>query len=136
MFPIATSIAAVSALEILRGGARRASAVPPSPTRAINLTKIYRDFYQWNEVLRFFISGNVGTVIFFALERFIFSLLNQNLDLLPMAMVEYKDSVSFFLAYGIQIITQHWLHAFLVYGMHTISTREKYFKTLIACYAT
>jgi hypothetical protein len=135
MFPITTSIATVSALEVLRGGARRAAAVPPPPPRAINLNRIYQDFYQWNEVLRFFISGNVGTVIFFALERFVFGLLNRHLDLLPVMIVEYKDSVSFFVAYAMQISTQHWLNAFLVYGMQTISTREKYFKTLCFCFS-
>jgi len=49
---------------------------------------------------------------------------------LPSFVQSYKDSVSFFVAYMMQIVTQHLLHAFLVYGLETINTREKYIKTL------
>ena len=42
----------------------------------------------------------------------------------------YKDSVSFFTAYVVQIVTGHLLYAILVYGLHMIDTRHKYWQTL------
>jgi hypothetical protein len=54
---------------------------------------------------------------------------------LPPVVKEYMDSVSFFFAYVLQVIPQHWLHAYLVYGMDTIDTRQKYFTTLLGCYS-
>jgi len=43
---------------------------------------------------------------------------------------KYQDGISFFSAYLLQIVTTHLLYAFLVYGMDTIDTYEKYTKTL------
>ncbi|OEU17775.1 hypothetical protein FRACYDRAFT_268799 [Fragilariopsis cylindrus CCMP1102] len=43
---------------------------------------------------------------------------------------KYQDGISFFSAYLIQIVTTHLMYAFLVYGLDTINTYEKYTKTL------
>ncbi|KAI2508016.1 hypothetical protein MHU86_6423 [Fragilaria crotonensis] len=129
-------------LEELRGGARVAAvAIPCLSPRHRSPSHLYHrvstQFYDhWPEPLRFFVSGNVGNVIFFSLERLLHSLLNHNLKRLPALLIEYKDGASFMMAYFLHILAQHWLHAFLVYGMHTISTPQKYLKTLIGCYST
>lgn len=133
MLPI-TSIASVSLLEALRGGAARAPPPPPPPSSSVG--QLYANFFKLPEAFRFFISGNFGNVIFFALERMCHAFLTANLDKMPSMVVDYKDGVSFLSAYIMQVATQHLLHAYLVYGLHTISTREKYIKTLIGCYST
>jgi hypothetical protein len=125
----ATSLAAVAVASMVRGGARKPMPPPPSPQEAT-----YDAFMKLNEPLRFFISGNIGNVIFFYTERLTFYLLNK-MDGLPSAIKEYIDSVSFFIAYLVQVVPQHWLHAFLVYGLDTIDTRQKYFTTLFGCYS-
>jgi hypothetical protein len=135
MLPISTTLITVSVIHALRGGGAR---IPPPPPPPLSPTynKLRDNFYKWPEPLRFFISGNVGNLVFFVLEHLVHSILKDNLEVLPTLLVEYKDGASFMVAYFLQIISQHWLHAFLVYGMDTISTREKYVKTLIGCYST
>ena len=129
-------------LEELRGGARVAAAavpcrLPPHRFPGHLYHRVSTQFYDhWPEPLRFLVSGNVGNAIFFTLERLLHSLLNYNLERLPAILVEYKDGASFMMAYFLHILAQHWLHAILVYGMHTISTPQKYLKSLIGCYST
>mmetsp|Transcript_32789 Transcript_32789/g.48566 ORF Transcript_32789/g.48566 Transcript_32789/m.48566 type:complete len:312 (-) Transcript_32789:505-1440(-) len=97
--------------------------------------RLISDFYKVHEGIRFFISGNVGNVVFFFLERSLYmSLLS--ISWLPDVVKDYRDGISFFLAYFLQIAVQHLLHAILVYGIDSISTRDKYIATLIACYST
>ena len=45
-------------------------------------------------------------------------------------LLQYHDSVSFFTAYVVQIVTTHILYAVFVYGMATIDTYAKYTTTL------
>ena len=52
----------------------------------------------------------------------------------PAFVSEHQETISFFVGYTLQIATQHLLHAIMVYGLHTINTREKYFKTLVGQY--
>jgi hypothetical protein len=99
----------------------------------IFVDKLGSDFYKLPESIRFIVSANVGTIAFFALDRMLFSFLCQWTNL-PSLVDEYKHSVSFFVAYLIQVASQHWLNAFFVYGLDSISTKEKYLRTLIACY--
>eukprot|EP00551_Chaetoceros_affinis_P006548 CAMPEP_0203666506 /NCGR_PEP_ID=MMETSP0090-20130426/3524_1 /ASSEMBLY_ACC=CAM_ASM_001088 /TAXON_ID=426623 /ORGANISM="Chaetoceros affinis, Strain CCMP159" /LENGTH=335 /DNA_ID=CAMNT_0050530401 /DNA_START=251 /DNA_END=1258 /DNA_ORIENTATION=+ len=47
-----------------------------------------------------------------------------------------KESISFFASYLIQILAQHFLNAFFVYGLETISTREEYMSSLFVTYSS
>lgn len=57
-------------------------------------------------------------------------------DQLPKLINKHKETISFFISYMGQIIIQHLLHAFLVFGRDSISTTDKYVKTLMASYQT
>lgn len=124
----ATTLVAVAVASMVRGGAKKQ--LPPPPPQ----NPSYDAFLKLNEPLRFFISGNVGNVVFFYIERLTFYLLNK-MDSLPSVVKEYIDSVSFFIAYLLQVVPQHWLHAYLVYGLENIDNRQKYFTTLLGCYS-
>ncbi|CAJ1936293.1 unnamed protein product [Cylindrotheca closterium] len=118
---------------INRGGAllfRESSAVPATaPSRSL-LVELYKRWFQISSLIRFSVSGNIGVVCFYIIERMLYAQLCQ-IDGLPDILEEYKDSVSYFFGYLLQIFTQHLLNATLVYGLDTIDTREKYLKTLI-----
>lgn len=117
---------------IARGGAfGKAAAIPPTPTPSTSIESLYKSwFIHASEPVRFFVSGNLGNVCFYFLERLVYFQLCK-MSSLPSFVEDYKDSVSFFIGYLLQIVSQHWLHALLVYGLETIDTSEKYFKTLI-----
>ena len=151
--PIEGTTVMILLVGLLRGGGGGSSArrmivsIPPPSTGEQKGTyegafgdhyhKVSNHFYNfWPQPLRFFVSGNLGNVVFFALERLLYSLLNHKQQHLPPFLVKYMDGASFMGGYFLHIIVQHWLHAFLVYGMHTINAPDKYFKTLIACYST
>ena len=121
--------AVVFGLPSIGGGVQKVpSAAPSSGSAASN---VYTTWFQVSEPIRFFVSGNIGNVCFFFLERLVyFQLCNMN-DVLPQSVVDYKESVSFFIGYLLQIVSQHLLNAVLVYGVDTIDTRAKYFKTLV-----
>ncbi|KAL3944984.1 MAG: hypothetical protein SGBAC_000960 [Bacillariaceae sp.] len=117
--------------EISRGGSLlfRESAVPaPAPSRSL-LVELYARWFQVSSLIRFSVSGNLGVVFFYIIERMLYFQLCQ-VSNLPEILEEYKDSVSYFFGYLVQIVTQHLLNAALVYGLDTIDTREKYLKTL------
>lgn len=129
----ASALLAVAVASMVRGGARKAIP-PPPPQKGLKLNGPYEAFMKINEPTRFFISGNCGNVVFFYIERLMFLLL-QKMENLPVVMQEYLDSVSFSIAYILQVVPQHWFHAFLVYGLHSIDTKKKYFTTLLGCYS-
>lgn len=118
---------------VARGGAfGKADAISPTAPPSISIESLYKSwFIHASEPIRFFVSGMLGNVCFYFLERLVYFQLCK-MSSLPPVVEDYKDSVSFFIGYLLQIVTQHWLHAFIVYGMETIDTREKYFKTLLA----
>lgn len=125
---------------IARGGTRilQASPVPSSSSSAQSrqgralFANAYRRWFEFSSLVRFFVSGNIGNLCFYLIERVIYHQLCQFDDgSLPRLIEEYKESVSFFIGYVLQIVTQHLIHAVLVYGLDTISTREKYLKTLM-----
>jgi hypothetical protein len=121
---------------IARGGAGNVAAVKSYPLQNNDhfLGTLSRLWFQLSEIARFFVSGNIGNMFFYMLEKAI----NQqlcNASSLPEFVEEYKDTVSFFFGYLLQIVVQHSLNACLVYGLDTISTREKYFKTLLGQYS-
>lgn len=110
---------------------------PPTKKLAgiIDLKQWNDAWYQIPEVARFFVSGNLGNMCFFAIERAIHNYitaqeLQQPQSPLPPFVGANADSISFFLGYILQMGTQHLLHAWLVYGLKSINTREKYLKTL------
>lgn len=47
-----------------------------------------------------------------------------------------KESISFFISYLIQILAQHFLNAFFVYGLDSIDTKDKYISTLVVTYSS
>jgi hypothetical protein len=116
---------------ISRGGARwfKEAIPPPSPSRRV-LADLYKKWFLIGSLIRFSVSGNIGVLFFYIIERFIYHQLCQ-ISSLPVIIEEYKDSVSYFSGYLLQIVSQHLLNAFLVYGLDTIDTKEKYIKTLV-----
>ena len=95
------------------------------------LARVYESWFNVSRPVRFFVSGNFGNVAFFLIERCLYQILTSQQNL-PTLIEEYKETVSFFWGYTLQIVVQHMLHAFWGYGMDTISTREKYLRTLVS----
>lgn len=99
--------------------------------------------------MRFGTAASLGNVFFFAADVLIYkhvvtkllplegeeNAASAPLEWLPDLFHRNRESVSFFLAYLVQISIQHLLNAWLVYGLDTISTREKYWSTLGGSYA-
>lgn len=111
------------------------------------------------QVVRFGVAGNLGNVGFFYLDKVIYHILSSYLrrsgagvephhhpsppvpgpagaagaaasSVVTGLLLEYQESVSFFTAYVLQIVTTHVLYAVLVYGVSTIDTYTKYTTTL------
>jgi hypothetical protein len=104
-----------------------------SPSETNNrCLKVYQSWFRLPQVFRFFFSGNLGNVCFFYSEQFIFEYLSSSsLAFLSSDFLEkYQSGVSFFTAYVSQIFVTHLFYAFLVYGLNTINSPEKYMKTL------
>jgi hypothetical protein len=118
---------------LYRGGAKAV----PKPSSMISKAgyAVSNKFYAVPKPLRFFISGNLGNVVFFYCERGVSAGLASVADL-PLFIQSYKESVSFFVGYMIHIVFQHFLHALLVYGLATINNPAKYLKTLFGTYST
>jgi hypothetical protein len=102
------------------------------------MIKLYQKWMTLPQIFRFGVAGNLGNLGFFYLEKVIFRLLSHFLattSVLSSALMDgiekFQDGISFFSAYVILIVLNHLLYAFLVYGMDTIGTWEKYSKTLI-----
>ena len=117
---------------------------------------LYRKWFDdISEPVRFLVSGNIGTLFFLLIEKCIHSILSQfvssrgnndignngNNNNYYISKIIHKfiksniDGISFFYAYVLQIATQHYLHALLVYGLSTINTKQKYIKTLKGQYS-
>lgn len=122
---------------LVRGGGKAPEPPPSKILGAISKTwsATANKFYAIPKPLRFFISGNLGNVVFFYCEQGVSAGLESVADL-PVLVQSYKASVSFFLGYVIHIVFQHFLHAFLVYGLATINTPAKYLTTLFGTYGT
>lgn len=106
-------------------------------TTTNSLLQLYHSWLKLPQIFRFCVAGNIGNLGFFYLEKIIYALLSHLIvttELLSTMFLDgiekYQDGMSFFSAYIIQIVTGHLLYAFLVYGMDTINTYEKYSKTL------
>ena len=101
------------------------------------LKQLYRSWMKLPQIVRFGVAGNLANLGFFFLEKIIFRFLTYLIvttevlyEIVLDGVEKYQDGISFFAAYLVQIVTGHLLYAFLVYGMDTINTYEKYTKTL------
>jgi hypothetical protein len=92
------------------------------------------------QIIRFFVSGNLGTLCFYACERFMYRVVFHSDNVISLfpdyeaLLHSYKDSASFLLGYLLHIVAQHYLHALLVYGHDSINTSRKYWTTLFGMY--
>lgn len=113
-------------------------------------------FNKVPEPVRFVTSAGLGNIIFFYIDIIMYDLViyplsirdfSKDIDnigwkalhsLLPhQKMIQKnKESISFFISYLIQIIAQHFLNAFFVYGLDSISTKEKYLSSLTVTYSS
>jgi hypothetical protein len=121
---------------VARGGAAANFAAVKSDSLQTNtfLNTLSQRWFQLSEIARFFVSGNIGNLGFYLIEKTI----NRQLcaaSSLPEFVEKYKDTFSFFFGYLLQIVVQHSLNACLVYGLDTVNTREKYLKTLLGQYS-
>mmetsp|Transcript_15537 Transcript_15537/g.37269 ORF Transcript_15537/g.37269 Transcript_15537/m.37269 type:complete len:241 (-) Transcript_15537:3399-4121(-) len=101
--------------------------------------------WQQNDAIRFGASGILGNAIFFGLDKVFFPVVLRTAVRLSASnrsdvarwskwIHDNAGSVSFFVAYLLDISVQHLLNAWLVFGFETISTRELYFSSLATAY--
>jgi len=130
---------------IPRGGA----AIASSKKDEDNKRSLPRAVAQWwyariPSMGRYFVSGNLGNVVLYLLERFLAVVLlyvlpdkNNGGDATAGSNdSNHRDSLSFFAAYWLHIPAQHYLHALLVYGLASINTPQKYWTTLAGMSST
>lgn len=98
-------------------------------------SRLQNYWFTLPKVGRYCVSGNLGNLCFYLLEQSIAGVLHEQPELLPESFLVSKHTVSFVLAYLLQVIPQHLLHAFLVYGLATINTPTKYLTTLAGTYS-
>ncbi len=109
--------------------------------------------WQDQPAIRFAASGIIGNGIFFGLDTLLYpSILRAAKDLVtstaPVLTMSKRRiagnlakwvennaaSISFFVAYLLDIFVQHFLNAWLVFGLDTIRTRELYLSSLASAY--
>lgn len=105
-----------------------------------------RNYWVENSAIRFAASGLIGNVIFFGLDVSFLPVIKgigtaseayqrQYFFLkASKAISSNAESISFFLAYLVDILLQHFLNALLVFGLDTIKTRELYLSSLATAY--
>mmetsp|Transcript_14517 Transcript_14517/g.21403 ORF Transcript_14517/g.21403 Transcript_14517/m.21403 type:complete len:115 (-) Transcript_14517:793-1137(-) len=85
--------------------------------------------------VRYVASGNLGNVMFFVVDKVVYSqIITRFAEDLPMLINDHKESLCFFVSYLIQIVPQHYLNSAMVFGLHTIETKKKYFHSLLNTY--
>jgi hypothetical protein len=133
-----STASATSMVEYLRGGASmsflpRMLGRPPPPPKLTWQQKLGKTWYKVPHPLRYFVSGNTGNLLFYITERVLFAALDH--VHLPTHVRPYQDSITFLAGYLIHIVGQHYVHALLVYGLDTIDTSTKYWRTLRGLYS-
>lgn len=126
-----------------RGGSYRLRDADSSANikkKKLSKTKTQTDQSIWNAIgtawykiphaMRYFVSGNIGNLCLYFLERAVRTTLQTTLENPP----KHLDSISYFAAYLLHIVLQHASHALLVYGLSSVNTREKYRSTLVGTY--
>ena len=94
--------------------------------------------WQQNTAIRFGTSGILGNAIFFGLDRILFPVIlnaaGRSASNMSKWISHNAASVSFFVAYLLDIGVQHILNAWLVFGLETINTRQLYLSSLASSY--
>lgn len=98
-----------------------------------------RDYWANNPTIRFAMSGLIGNAIFFGLDKAFLPIIiiashRPLMVRVSKIIATNAESISFFLAYLVDIIIQHFLNAVLVFGLETIATREMYLSSLATAY--
>ena len=131
---------------LARAAAANTSCASSTSTSTIS-TKLLDAWYSSvPQFMRFGTAASLGNIFFFAADVVMYNHVvtkllpidgdeNAGFSWLPDLFHRNRESVSFFLAYLVQISIQHLLNAWLVYGLDTISTKEKYWSTLGGSYA-
>jgi len=111
-------------------------AVTLTAPHAINSMKTC---WEENSAVRFAASGFIGNAIFFGLDLAFLPIIKgasqrQCFIKASKTIATNAESISFFVAYLVDIVVQHFLNALLVFGLETIATREMYLSSLAATY--
>ena len=96
-----------------------------------------RTYWEENSAVRFAASGFIGNAAFYGLDIAILPIIkrvSQRQWKASKTIAIHAESISFFVAYLIDIFLQHFLNALLVFGLETIATREMYLSSLAAAY--
>lgn len=118
------------------------SAVTRTPTATDQpsfLSTVYPNlwFSSVPEPIRFITAANLGNIAFFKIDQALYNLVILPLSKdMPKLFQRNRETVSFFLAYLIQVGLQHFLNALMVYGLETIETSDKYFQSLALTYSS
>jgi hypothetical protein len=99
-----------------------------------------RDYWAGNPAIRFATSGLMGNAIFFGLDKAFLPLIigashRPYMVKVSKTIATNAESISFFVAYLVDILVQHFLNAVLVFGLETIATREMYLSSLATAYS-
>ena len=125
---IETAPFSIAMIQNMSGGAQTSK-------KSTSSLSLLNQFYRISQPLRYFIGGNVGNLILFAMERILHTGITR-LDLPESsAVAAWSDTISFFAAYMLHIPAQHYVFALLVYGLDSINTRAKYWTTLGGMYS-
>ena len=104
----------------------------------IVVDRIYHGWWfgQVPEIFRFCFTGSLANVFFLWLEHLLFVVATES----PTATIvltsvfdveeDHAATISYTIAYLLQIVTTHMLNALLVYGLSTVDTFSKYVTTL------
>ncbi len=116
----------------------------PPTSLAVTLTAPHavasmRSYWSENAAVRFAASGFIGNAIFFGLDIAFLPIIKgasqkQCFIKASKTIADNAESISFFAAYLVDIIVQHFLNALLVFGLDTIATRQLYLSSLAAAY--
>jgi len=116
----------------------------PSTSLAVTLTAPHavasmRSYWAENSAIRFATSGLIGNAIFFGLDVAFLPIIigasqKQCFIKASKTIATNAESISFFVAYLVDIFLQHFLNALLVFGLDTIATRDMYLSSLATAY--
>jgi len=116
----------------------------PPTSLAVTLTAPHaissmRSYWLENSAVRFAASGFIGNAIFFGLDLAFLPIIKgasqrQCFVKASKTIATNAESISFFVAYLVDIIVQHFLNALLVFGLDTIATRQMYLSSLTTAY--